>query len=224
MTFSIAELCQRTGQLGCAVATSSMAVGARVGRVRAGQAVALSQACTDPRLHEVGLAAVADGKTARDAVAAMREAAVQPHWRQFSILRADGSLAFHTGDQCVAHTGEQGGQRCLALGNALRNDDVVPAMVMGFEQAEDDEFAARLLKALESGLTAGGETDPLRSASLLIYGEHSFALADLRVDDDPAPIARLRELWTEWAPKAEGYAVRILDPDNAPSSTDLEAR
>lgn len=195
-----------------------------MGRVRAAQAVVLSQARTDPRLHDIGLAAVANGASATDTLAAMRDEAVQPHWRQLGVLLADGSAALHTGASCVEHTGERIGDGCLALGNALSNDEVVSAMVAQFEQDARAALADRLIDALDAGLAAGGETDPLRSASLLVFADQAFAFADLRIDDDPAPVAILRALWREWAPKAEGYIARTLDPDNAPSSSVLEAR
>ena len=52
MTFSIAGRCPETGQIGFAVTTSSVCVGARVGAVTDG-CVVFSQARTDPRLHRV---------------------------------------------------------------------------------------------------------------------------------------------------------------------------
>ena len=222
MTFSIAGVCSRTGQLGCAVTTSSMAVGARVGSVLAGRAVAFSQARTDPRLHAVGLDAVANGADASAAVAAMREAAVQPHWRQLGVLLADGSCAFSTGDSCLAYAGAAAGTNCLALGNAIRGAEVLDAMVTEFERTPDDTLAERLIAALEAGLDAGGEHDPLRSSSLLVYAEHAFPYAGLRVDDSETPISDLGALWRAWAPKADGYTARTLDPDNAPDSSTLE--
>ena len=50
MTFSLVGRCRRTGMLGAAVVTSSMAVGARCPHVRAGIGTALTQHRTDPRL------------------------------------------------------------------------------------------------------------------------------------------------------------------------------
>src|ERR1051326_1689192 len=55
MTFSIAGLCRRTREFGCAVATSSMAVGGRVAFVAPDAGVVLSQARSDPRLGILGL-------------------------------------------------------------------------------------------------------------------------------------------------------------------------
>lgn len=224
MTFSIAGVCPRTGQLGCAVATSSMAVGARVGQARAGLAVALSQARTDPRLHGIGLDAVANGADAAQAAAAMGDAAVQPRWRQLGILLANGTGAFSTGASCFPYAGGRVGTHCLALGNGICGSEVLAAMADGFEHTPADPLADRLLDALAAGLEAGGEYEPLRSSSLLVHAEHPVPWTDLRVDDSVAPIVDLRALWREWAPKADGYIQRALDPGIAPDSSILEAR
>ena len=56
MTFSILGRCPRTGQFGAAVATSNIAVGARVAHCAAGVGGILTQHRTDPRLGPRGLA------------------------------------------------------------------------------------------------------------------------------------------------------------------------
>jgi uncharacterized Ntn-hydrolase superfamily protein len=76
-------------------------------------------------------------------------------------------------------------------------------------------LAERLLRGLEAGEAAGGEHGDVRSASLLVHGAHDFALVDLRVDGDAAPIPRLRALWDEYAPLVDAYVVRVLNPDDA---------
>jgi uncharacterized Ntn-hydrolase superfamily protein len=76
-------------------------------------------------------------------------------------------------------------------------------------------LAERLVRGLEAGEAAGGEHGDVRSASLIVFGDHDFALVDLRVDGDSAPIPRLRALWEEYAPLVDAYVVRVVDPDNA---------
>src|SRR5665213_3492629 len=71
MTFSIAALCPRTGELGCVLATSSMAAGARAQFVSAEAGVVLSQARSDPRLGAIGIARLQAGDGARAALDAM---------------------------------------------------------------------------------------------------------------------------------------------------------
>lgn len=221
MTFSVAARCPDTGQLGYAVATSSVCVGARVGAVLPGGCVVLSQARTDPRLHDVGLSAYDATGNAQASLDAMREVAVQGHWRQLGVLGATGAPCWHTGAACLDHSGAATGRDCLALGNYVATQGVLDAMVEVFDEAEG-EFVERFVHALAAGERAGGERDPLQSTAIVAYGAYSFALTDLRIDKSTDPIRDMAELLADWMPKADAYVTRALDPDNAPSSASVE--
>ena len=71
MTFSLAARCPRTGMLGVAVTTSSIAVGSRCAFARARVGGVLTQHRTDPRLGPLGLELLAQGKTAQEAIDAL---------------------------------------------------------------------------------------------------------------------------------------------------------
>ena len=220
MTFAVAGVCEETGQLGCAVTTSSVCVGARCGQVGP-NCVVFSQARTDPRLHRFGLEAHERSGDAAFALEAMKLAATSLHWRQLGVLDRDGYSVSYTGKSCLPSCGGLSGKNCLALGNYLASDEVLPAMTRAFE-ATDGPLAARLIAALDAGLEAGGERDPLLSASLKVYADLVFAYADLRIDKSTTPLSDLRLLWDDWAPKADSYVVRALDPDAAPPSSLVE--
>jgi uncharacterized Ntn-hydrolase superfamily protein len=221
MTFSIAAICPDTGEIGYAVATSSVCVGARVGAAIAGQCVVFSQARTDPRLHQHGLDAYVETGDVDDALEAMRDQASQTHWRQLGVLGRDGTGRHFTGSSCQAEADGVVGSNCLALGNAIANKAVLPAMIAGAETSTG-RLAERLIAALKAGQDAGGEHDPLQSAALQVYGSHEFPLADLRIDKSDDPILELLDLWRDWSPKAAAYTVRAIDPDAAPSSDEVE--
>jgi uncharacterized Ntn-hydrolase superfamily protein len=223
MTFSIAGICARTGQIGFAVTTSSVAVGARVGAALAHTGVVLSQARTDPRLNTVGLRRIAAGASAREALEAMVGAAVGAQWRQLGVLLADGTIAVHTGGGCTEHGGHVGGTRCLALGNALQGHAVLDAMVACFEAGEARPLCDRLIAALAAGAGAGGEWTALQSSSVRVFTEDEFPYVDLRVDKSATPIADLARLWEDFAPKADAYRQRALDPEHSPPATEIEA-
>ncbi|QDL93921.1 DUF1028 domain-containing protein (plasmid) [Paroceanicella profunda] len=220
MTFSLAGVCARTGQIGYAVTTSSVCVGARVGAIGP-ECVVFSQARTDPRLHAVGLAAHAATGSAEAAIGAMRGAAVAPHWRQFGILTRSGAALHHTGASCLPECGGLAGAMCLALGNFLGSAEVMPAMVATFE-ATQGPLAERLIAGLAAGVAAGAERDPLQSAALKVLGSEGIFEADLRADRSPTPVDELARLWADWAPKAAAYRLRVLDPDSAPPSREVE--
>jgi hypothetical protein len=46
--------------------------------------------------------------------------------------------------------------------------------------------------------------------------EYSFPYVDLRIDKSHTPLPDLRALWMEYAPLADGFVQRALDPDDAP--------
>ena len=89
-------------------------------------------------------------------------------------------------------------------------------MVAAFQDAPGDPLAERLVSALEAGLAAGGERSPVRSAAVLVAGDQSFALVDLRVDDAAEPVAALRAVWDAYRPRMEEFVDRALDPDSVP--------
>jgi uncharacterized Ntn-hydrolase superfamily protein len=223
MTFSIAGLCPRTGEAGCALATSSMAAGARVPYVAPGLGVVLSQARTDPRLGPLGVGRLEAGRNADETLADMIAAASQSAWRQLAVVDQSGRTTHFTGASCIGHTGAVSGPGAIAIGNALANDRIPAAMFAAFVRQPDRPLAVRLISALEAGLAAGGEPYPLRSAALKIGRPGiPFPIVDLRVDFSTQPIAELSTYWENFAPLVEGYLKRALDPANAPPAAELE--
>jgi len=135
MTFALLGRCPETGQLGVAVTTSDLAVGARVPFALAGVAVAVTQHRTDPRLGPRALELVRSGCTPQEAVDAV--AASTPHrdWRQVAVLTADGTHAAYNGAGVTPEVAALPGDDCLAVGNMLVGDAIAPAMVAGFARA-----------------------------------------------------------------------------------------
>jgi len=223
MTFSIAGLCRRTGQFGCAMSTSSMGAGARAASVAPGIGVVLHQARSDPRLGVIGIRSLESGKTAREALADMIASTPHTRWRQLAVLDLRGGVASFTGEKCTDEKGEVHGDGAVAVGNGLASAKVPAAMLRGFEAAPAKDLAERLIMALEYGLEAGGEAYPLRSSSIRVaYPGVPFTPVDLRVDFNDTPIAELRRLNSLWAPMISGYVTRCLDPDNSPPAAEIE--
>lgn len=223
MTFSIAGFCPRTHEFGCALATSSMAVGGRASFVAPGIGVVLSQARSDPRLGILGLKRLEAGRSARETLSDMIVSTPHSAWRQLGVVDLEGRVAEFTGAQCAPAKRACVGRAALAIGNGLANDAVVEAMLRGFERAPEKPLTERLLMALDCGLDAGGEPDPLRSAAIKVARPNvPFAPIDLRIDYSDAPIADLRTLWTRWAPMVDGYIQRCLNPASAPPTAAIE--
>ncbi len=223
MTFSIAGVCPRTGEMGCALATSSMAAGARAQFVAADAGVVLSQARSDPRLGLLGIQRLRDGDDARKTLDAMIGASPHAAWRQLAVIDRNGAAVAFTGAECTQARSELTAHGAVAVGNGLANDRVAPAMMAAFQAAADRSLAERLIIGLEAGLQAGGEAYPLRSAALKVARPGVPLLPiDLRVDCSETPIAELRRMWSLWVPMIEGYVLRCVDPANAPAAALIE--
>jgi uncharacterized Ntn-hydrolase superfamily protein len=215
MTFSLIGRCARTGQIGCAVSTSNISVGSRVPFARARVGAVLTQNRTDPRLGPRGLDLLQSGCSAEEALAAL--VASTPHigWRQLAVMDAAGRTAAYTGARVKPHLGMVHRRDCVAIGNILANDRVVPAVADGFAADPGAPLAARLIGGLAAGLDAGGEHGPVRSAAVTVVAAEIFPLVDLRVDAADAPIAALAALWREYEPWADEFVIRAVDPDRA---------
>src|SRR5262247_453579 len=105
MTFSLVGRCARTGMLGAAVTTSSIAVGSRCPFARAGVGAALTQHRTDPRLGPLALDLLEHGFTAEEAMQAIVAATPYRHWRQLAIIDAAGRTASYSGESVRGEKG-----------------------------------------------------------------------------------------------------------------------
>lgn len=66
-----------------------------------------------------------------------------------------------------------------------------------YQESEGQEFAERLLLALEAGQAAGGDKRGRQSAALYIMSTEVYPHLDLRVDDHPDPVVELRRIYEE---------------------------
>jgi len=206
MTFSIVARCEATGQFGMAISSSSPAVAARCAFARAGVGAAATQNVTNPALGPVMLEAMAAGLSAAGAVAAAREADGFPDYRQLLAIGAEGPPAIHSG------------AKALGIWNLLANDSVPGAMVAAFEAASGP-LGDRLVAAMGAAVAAGGEAGPVHSAGMLIVDRASWPYAELRCDwiEEGCPIEAIAKAWEVYAPQADAYVTRALNPVAAPS-------
>jgi uncharacterized Ntn-hydrolase superfamily protein len=216
MTLSIAAWDEHTGQLGAIVSSSSISVASRCLHWRAGVGIALSQNITDPRLGPRMLAMLADGVEVNAAIDAVVLATPYIKYRQLGLIDAKGGTGLYTGDGVLGCFASIEGRHCVAAGNLLANETVPAAMVNSFESSQGS-LGARLLEALARGVEAGGEAGPVHSAGMLIGGEPSWPLAELRIDWDDEPIAKMQAGWAVYEPQIDDYVTRAYNPENAPA-------
>ncbi|WP_233884705.1 DUF1028 domain-containing protein [Paraburkholderia flagellata] len=218
MTFSIVGRCRETGQLGIAISSSSIAVGARCPWVRAGVGAVATQNVTLPVLGPRILDLMEQQELAPHvALKQARDTDAFNAYRQVTVIDAQGRTAFFTGENALGLHHAAAGDQCVAAGNMLAAPHVVDAMVRAFERTQG-LLAERLLAAMHAALEAGGEAGPVHSAALKVVDTQVWPIVDLRVDwADDGPIGQLAQLWRAYLPQMQDYVTRALDPTAAPS-------
>jgi uncharacterized Ntn-hydrolase superfamily protein len=216
MTFSIVARCARTGQFGMAISSSSPAVAARCAHVRAGVGAVASQNITDPALGPLVLDALASGRTAQGALAAITENRPHIDYRQLVVVDRAGGTALFSGSFILGVHGHSTGRDCAAAGNLLAAPHVPKAMTVAFETT-DGNLGERLMRALEAGRDVGGEAGPVHSAGLKVADRLTWPLVDLRIDWAEDPIGMLRTAWDIYATQMDAYVQRAENPSEAPS-------
>ncbi|SCZ18594.1 MULTISPECIES: DUF1028 domain-containing protein [unclassified Pseudomonas] len=217
MTFSIVGRCAETGQLGIAISSSSIAVGARCPWLRAGVGAVSSQNITLPALGPQVLDELASGLTAQAALERTLARNGYGQYRQVAVIDAEGRTAIFSGEHTLGTHNAVAGEQCVAAGNLLANAAVIEAMVTTFERGGGC-LASRLLSALQAGQAAGGEAGAVHSAALSVVDDLTWPIVDLRVDwAEENPIGELEKLWLAYQPQLLDYLTRALDPTAAPS-------
>lgn len=218
MTFSIIGRCPDTGQLGIAISSSSIAVGARCPWVRAGVGAVATQNITLPALGPQILDRLErEHLRPGEALEKVLGANGWSEYRQVTVIDSHGNTALFTGQEALGVNNAVAGEQCVAAGNLLSGTHVIEAMVKAFENAHG-LLPDRLLAAMQAAMAAGGEAGPVHSAAMKVAGELTWPLVDLRVDwAEEDPIGQLAALWQAYRPQMQDYVTRALDPTAAPS-------
>src|SRR5579863_8627902 len=199
MTFSIVARDTQTGEVGVAVQSQFLAVGAVVPWARAGVGAIATQAWCNTSYGPQGFDLLEQGLSATEVVARLTGEDAGRASRQVGVIGLIGAPATYTGDECYSWAGGHVGENYACQGNILMGEETVLAMGRTFEQT-DGSLWDRLLAALAAGQDAGGESRGQESAALLVlrekggYGGFNDRFIDLRVDDHPAPIAELQRI------------------------------
>ena len=202
MTYSIVALDPVTGDLGVATQSKFLAVGAVVPWARADIGAVATQSFANVTYGPNGLAMLAEGASAIDALARLVADDPLREQRQAGIVDRHGGAATHTGRACFAWAGGRTGKGYAAQGNILARAEVVDGIAETFE-AGGKLFPELLVACLAAAEAAGGDRRGRESAALLIvrreggYGGGNDIWIDLRVDqhDDPVPeLARVLEM------------------------------
>ena len=201
-TYSVVAYDPDTGQLGVAVQSRSVSVGARVRWGMAGVAAIASQANSNPMMGEIGLTLIQRGfspEEARDMLVKMDSGA---DTRQFAIVDTKGRTAGWTGPATSGFTGHICQPNFCVEANTMTGPEVQNSMAIAYVKTAEQKLPLieRLIAVLEAGDVAGGDRRGRESAGVEIfaqrkvagYGDHVY---DLRVDDHPEPIKELRRVY-----------------------------
>jgi uncharacterized Ntn-hydrolase superfamily protein len=229
-TFSIVGYDPETGDLGVAVQSRFFAVGAVVPWAKANVGAIASQAYGNTTFGPRGLALLEEGVGVEAVLAELLADDPDRQRRQVGIVNAQGGAAAFTGQECMDWAGHVTGEDFTAQGNILVGEETVAAMAKAFRETEDI-LGERLMRAIEEGQVAGGDSRGVQSAAILIvregggYGGYNDVYCDLRVDDHEDPIGELRRIFNMWKGEAliyEGY--RLTEEEKWEKAFDVGLR
>ncbi len=199
VTYSIVALDASTGDLGVAVQSKFLAVGAVVPWARAGVGAVATQSYANVAYGPDGLDLLARGRSPSGALTELVAADELREQRQAGIVDPGGAAATHTGRECFAWAGGRTGPGFAAQGNILAGPGVVDGLADTFE-AGGRPFPELLIDCLAAADAAGGDRRGRESAALLVvragggYGGGNDRWIDLRVDAHDDPITELARL------------------------------
>jgi uncharacterized Ntn-hydrolase superfamily protein len=200
MTFSIVAFDSASSSWGVAVASKCLAVGHAVPWGSAGTGAVATQALANLAYGRDALALLLEGVTADEAVRRIVEPDPLATQRQVGVVDAKGGAASYTGPDCLPWAGGIVDGEVTVQGNILAGEQVLTAMLSAYRDAVSQPFVTRLVRALEDGEAAGGDRRGKQSACVRVwregaaYGGGLDVAVDLRVDDDPEPVAELVRL------------------------------
>src|SRR5919199_1049361 len=199
MTYSIVAYDPEQHQLGVAVQSHSLCVGAVVPWAEAGVGAIATQARSEGSYGTLGLAMLRAGKSAQQALKGLLASDPQAAIRQVALVDKQGNIAVHTGEKSIEAAGHRQGTHYSVQANLMLKNTVWDAMSHAFETTSGS-LAERMLKALFAAQSEGGDMRGQQSAALLVVSSqpasHSSEtrLFDLRVDDHSEPLKELRRL------------------------------
>lgn len=199
MTFSIVAYSAKEEAWGVAVASKFLAAASVVSWARAGVGAVATQAYARLSYGREGLNLLESGLGVEETLARLLADDPDAEHRQVGMVGPRGDVVAHTGSECFEYAGHVLGDGFTCQGNILVGRAVLDSMAEAF-RSTDGPLPERLVAALRAGDLAGGDRRGRQSAGLLVvkaggaYGGDGDRMIDLRVDDDPDPVARLGDL------------------------------
>jgi uncharacterized Ntn-hydrolase superfamily protein len=198
-TFSIVGVDLVTAEIGIAVQSKFLSVGAVVPFVRSGVGAIATQAFANTAYGPAALEMLGAGRAPQEIVDLLVAGDEGSADRQFGIVAADGRSATYTGSRCIEAASGLCGATFAAQGNCLAGAAVVEALAATFLETAGP-LVDRLVAALAAAQARGGDKRGQQSAALIVekprggYAGFNDRYVDLRVDDHARPIDELARL------------------------------
>jgi len=198
-TYSIVAYDEKTGELGVAVQSHWFSVGSVVPWAKSGVGAVATQSFTKIEYGPDGLKLMDEGLTAQEALNTLVAADSGRAVRQVGMVDAKGNAAVHTGEKCIEFAGHNTGNSYTVQANIMASPTVWPLMALAYETTNGD-LAERMMVALETAQSEGGDLRGKQSAAMLIVSGNPTGIPwkdvvlDLRVEDHPEPLKQLRRL------------------------------
>ncbi|MFL7813146.1 MAG: DUF1028 domain-containing protein [Anaerolineales bacterium] len=200
-TFSIVAYDPGKKEWGVAVQSKFLAAAAVVSWARAGAGAVATQSYANVSYGFRGLDLMEGGLSAEETIQQLIKDDPDVDLRQVGVVDQNGQASAFTGNRCYEWAGHIIGEGYTCQGNILV-PGTVEAMAARFEKVRggEGELADWLVLALEAGQEAGGDKRGRQAAGVLVvrqgggYGGDNDRYLDLRVDDHPYPILKLKQL------------------------------
>jgi len=135
MTWSIVAR-DVTGALGVIVASRFFAVGALCPHAHAGVGALSTQALVNPLYGQRGLSLLAHGNSPADVVRQLIAADPGREHRQLHVIDVEGTIAAHTGVECIEWCGHVTGDGFSVAGNMLTGPEVIEDTAQAYADAD----------------------------------------------------------------------------------------
>src|SRR5437867_1183017 len=134
MTFSIVARDSDAGELGIAVQSKFLAVGAVVPWAKAGVGAIATQSWANTSYGPQGLELLANGLSATETLEQLIKQDDGYAQRQVGIVGVNSPPATYTGEECFPWAGGKTGEHYTCQGNILVGEETVLAMARTFEE------------------------------------------------------------------------------------------
>ncbi|SFH62967.1 Uncharacterized conserved protein, Ntn-hydrolase superfamily [Planctomicrobium piriforme] len=221
-TFSLVACDLESKQWGIVVASRYYSVGTVVPWADADVGAVATQSFVNISFGPRGLDLLRQGKTAEETIQLLLADDPMRGGRQIGVVDAQGNAATYTGDKSYPWAGGKTGKHYACQGNILTGPEVVDAMAKAYEET-DGPFHWKLMKSLEAGDAAGGDSRGKQSASILVVKDISGPqgvndrMIDLRVEDHADPVTELSRILSVRWPLIEEEPEP--EPEPAPKET-----